>query len=692
MKPIKYLLIFGFQLLLAYSFAQTAEPNPFDFGKMWTFENPPKEWFKEAYDFQPEDQWYDDVRKSSLRFASWCSASFVSPDGLIMTNHHCARIAITDAQREGENFDAYGYYAPTLADERKAEGLYVEQMVQVADITDEVLDLLDTPRNDLDRAQQIDAALKQIEKSYGNKDGWKGLRLQSVSFYSGVKFSLYGYKRYDDIRLVFYPELDLGLYGGDPDNFTYPRYNLDVSFWRAYDENGEPMDTSENYLVFNPDGVREGEPTFVVGNPGSTERYRTVAQLEYDRDYRYPMTLRYLHNRHNLLLEEYHELAKDPEKDLEAQKKNQEAFRISNSIKSTEGILRGLKDPELFGRKVEMEKYIRSQKPGLDYWEQMSKEYEQLIPVTWASTHLRPSALRGSVLTAMHLLYNFENAIEEEVPADQVEEARNQILELLQETNSPREQRLFTLLINELKADVYPGDDTIDQILEGKTADQFVNELFENSVFFNKKRTEKLLAKPKNLAQSEDVLIRTARVLIPKYQDAALAYATSAPKRSQLGTRIARATFDVFGSSLPPDATFTLRIADGMVKGFDYNGTVAPFKTTYYGLYDRHYSNDGEFPWSLPDRWKNPPVELLRAPINFVSTNDIIGGNSGSPMINRDKEVVGLIFDSNIQSLPSRFIFDEKDGRTVSVHAGGIYAALEYIYKADRILKELDGK
>lgn len=692
MKYLRNFLLFGALLAFSLTFSQGETPNPFDFGKMWTFENPPKEWFKEAYQFEPSDEWYDSVRKSSLRFASWCSASFVSPDGLIMTNHHCARIAITDSQMEGENFDANGFYAPTMADERKTEGLFVEQMVQVADITEEVMALVSNPANEMDQSQQIEVALKKVQEAYSQKAGWEGLRLQTVSFYSGVRFSIYGYKRYDDIRLVFYPELDLGLYGGDPDNFTYPRYNLDVSFYRAYDENGQPLDTSDNYLVFNPDGVSEGEPTFVVGNPGRTERYRTVAQLEYDRDYRYPMSLRYLHNRHDLLMEEYAELSKDPSKDLEAQKKNQEAFRLSNSIKSTEGILRGLKDAELFGRKVEMENYIRSKNPGLDHWDKMKAEYDLLIPHTWAINHLNPSPLRGEVLTAMHGLYSFENSIEEEISEEDLEKGRQDILELLTGMDTPRQRKLFRLLMGELQADVYPGNDAVERVLQGRSADQFVDELFESTVFTDQKKATRLLEKPKKLAKSDDILLHAARILIPQFYDAALAYSASSPKREQLGTLIAQVTFDVFGSSLPPDATFTLRLADGVVKGFDYNGTQAPYKTTYFGLYDRHYSNDGEFPWSLPERWKNPPVELLKAPINFVTTNDIIGGNSGSPMINKNREAIGLIFDSNIQSLPSRFIFDEKDGRTVSVHAGGIHAALKYIYKADRIIEELEGE
>ena len=232
--------LFSILLLLPFLvLAQEEQPNPFDFGKMWTFENPPVEWFKEAYDFDPGMPWFDDVRKSSLRFATWCSASFVSPDGLIMTNHHCSRDVVADLQKEGENFDKQGFYAATLADERKADGLFVEQLIMTADITDEMLN------------SEAENPSDAIKEKYSEMEGWSGLRLQVVSYYSGGRYSLYGYKRFDDIRLVWIPELDLGFFGGDPDNFTFPRYNLDCTFWRAYDENGTPMNTSNNYLEFN---------------------------------------------------------------------------------------------------------------------------------------------------------------------------------------------------------------------------------------------------------------------------------------------------------------------------------------------------------------------------------------------------------------------------------------------------------
>ena len=405
--------LFSILLLLPFLvLAQEEQPNPFDFGKMWTFENPPVEWFKKAYDFDPGMPWFDDVRKSSLRFATWCSASFVSPDGLIMTNHHCSRDVVADLQKEGENFDKQGFYAATLADERKADGLFVEQLIMTADITEEMVN------------SEAENPSDAIKEKYSEMEGWSGLRLQVVSYYSGGRYSLYGYKRFDDIRLVWIPELDLGFFGGDPDNFTFPRYNLDCTFWRAYDENGTPMNTSDNYLEFNINGVEEGDPVFVVGNPGSTERYRTVAQLEYDRDIRYPMTYKFLKNRNDLLVEEYNEIIKDPSKEFEAQALLNQIANVANGMKAYGGIVGGLNDENLFGRKVAMENYIRSKSENQEYWEELKSEYDKLLPHGWAVTNLSPSGLRGGIYNLMFNVYQYEQSVASEASEDDLKKQK----------------------------------------------------------------------------------------------------------------------------------------------------------------------------------------------------------------------------------------------------------------------------
>lgn len=683
MRSMKtYFLLIGALLFnMTIGIGQEKGSSPYDFGKMWTFENPPKDWFTEAYDFTPDEAWWDDVRNASLRFASWCSASFVSPDGLIMTNHHCSRDVSIALQKEGESFEKNSFYAPTRAEERKAEGLFVEQLIKVADITDEILSMTKSAENDAAALELRAKAIAETEAKYTTMEGWEGLRLQTVTYYSGGKFSLYGYKKYEDIRLVFIPELDLGFYGGDPDNFTYPRYNLDCTFWRAYDENGEPVNTSAHYYKFNTDGIHDGEPIFVIGNPGSTERYRTVAQLEFDRDQRWPHVHKFLQNRHDLLLAEYNE---KPDEDLLST-----VFNLSNSMKAIGGRIDGLNDPALFNRKVDMENKIKAKSPGVTYWDELDAEYEKLLPHAWAINHLGPSGLRGKALMLLHSLNKYEESIEAKATDEEMEEARTGIMELAKSIEEPKEKVLFTTLLNELKEDIYPGNYAITMMLDGKTVDEYVDYVYDKTEFTDEKKASKMLKKSKKVKKSDDPLLEAARILIPQYKTAVKMFSESGAFRKGLEAKIAKQAFNVYGTSLPPDATFTLRISDGVVKGYDYNGTTAPYKTTYFGLYDRHYSNDQKFPWALPEKWQNPPMELLMSPINFVSTNDIIGGNSGSAIINRNKEAVGLIFDGNIESLPGSFIFDEEANRAVSVHAGGIVAALQYVYKAEALVKEL---
>ena len=672
-------------LILVGIAAIAQSPSPFDFGKMWTFENPPTEWFQEAYGMDVDQAWFDNVRESSLRFATWCSASFVSPNGLIMTNHHCSQSEIYPLQKDGEDFDKNGFVAAGMEDERKAEGLFVEQLIKVDDITDRVKSMLGATENEADRQAQIGQALIDIENEYAGKEEWDGLRLQVVTYYSGGKFSIYGYKRYDDIRLVFIPEENLGFYGGDPDNFTYPRYNLDCTFWRAYDENGQPVDSRDNYFKFNPDGVEEGTPVFIVGNPGSTERYRTVSQLEYDRDFRYPTQIKWMQDRYELMEMMYE---KDPNDDLKST-----MFSYSNSLKATRGILEGLEDPELFARKVAMEKLVRSKAGDVDYWDQLTDYYDELGPKVAELQVLQPNPdNQGYIIALLPAFYQYQRIAEENPDDAGLEQMRTEIVGAVKEIDWEQEKAVLTVVLNELQELASSDDTYLDELMGDMSTEEYVAKIMDKSVLTDPDKLDKMLSKPKKAAKGKDDIFSMAEILFPQYMEAAETFRGTSAERNALEEKVANETFKVFGDDLPPDATFTLRISDGVVKRYEYNGTTAPYKTTFFGLYDRHYSNNQEFPWALPEKWANPPMELLMSPMNFVSTNDIIGGNSGSPVINQDGEAVGLVFDGNIESLPGNFIFDEEYNRSVSVHAGGIIAAMRHIYKADRLADELLGE
>ncbi|MBL0100310.1 MAG: S46 family peptidase [Saprospiraceae bacterium] len=437
-------------------------------------------------------------------------------------------------------------------------------------------------------------------------------------------------------------------------------------------------------------GANEGEPVFVVGNPGRTERYRTVSQLTYDRDYRYPFQYKFLKNRNDMMMRKYNIIKKDPAKEFEAQELLNEIAGVANSMKAFGGIAKGLKDPALFGRKAEMENYIRSKSPGVTCWDDLAKHYEVLNPNGWVMAHLQPNALRGNIYVVMHELMAYEDLVKNNGTQDKKDKLKSSITEKLKTINDPEQVELFTLWLNEVKEDIYPGDMTLQKVLGKRNISDFVKYLLKETKFTEEKKVEKFFAKEKKMEKDDDPLLEAAQIFVSRYKEGSQLFQSSHPARQALEAKIANQAFKVYGDQLPPDATFTLRISDGIIKGYDYNGTIAPVITTFFGLYDRYYSNFKVFPWSLPERWLNPPMELLKAPFNTVSTNDIIGGNSGSPLINKNKEAVGLIFDGNIESLPGNFIFDEEVNRTVSVHAGGIFAALKYIYKADRIVKEIE--
>lgn len=652
-------------IILSASFflhGQNEEFSRFDFGRMWTFEDAPLDYFNETYDLELDQAWMDKMRKSALRFSTFCSASFISDQGLIMTNHHCSRSLIPALQNENEDLLENGFYASTLEQERKAEGLFVDQLIKAKEITDEMKKLQETMSD-----EEVRSA---IEEKYKSQDEWKDLRLQIVTYYSGGKYAIYGYKRYNDIRLVLLPENDLGYFGGDPDNFTFPRYNLDFTFWRAYDDSGQPLNTSENYYPPNPDGIENDTPVFVVGNPGSTERYRTMTQLQYDRDIRRPAVLTFLESSIEILEKQ---LESKPDPDIE-----NTIFSLKNAQKAYTGMYEGLKNEEYMARKKAAESKLREEtESGFSEadnpWKQIDAIYEELKPYGAFATLLNPSPHRGQITAFIHQIANYMEEDEEE----KKDELKEKILTAAQDATSDQQVIYLQSLIDDYQkfaAEPLPYQD----------ARQILNQ----SLFRDDQKTEEWLG-INSYDNPKDPLASIAKIMIKDFNEAVRLNQLNGKKIEGYNEAIAHAAFQVFGNQLPPDATFTLRISDGKVTPFAYNGTISPIFTTYFGLYDRFYSHQKQFPWSIPQRWLNPKMDLLRTPLNFVSTNDIVGGNSGSAVINAKGEAVGLAFDGNINSLPGDFIFDEKVNRSVSVHMGGIIGAMKYIYRADRILKEI---
>lgn len=666
------------------------EPGRFDTGKMWTFENPPLDYFQEAYTFRPGPDWLNRVRLAALRLPN-CTASFVSPGGLVLTNHHCARESATAVSREGEDLLTNGFLAQQPEDERRVPGLYVDQLVEIRDVTADIQSALD-PR--LTEEQQVAARDAHIEDVQRQVSGETGLRCDVTSLYHGGRYSSYCYRRYDDVRLVFVPEVAIGYFGGDPDNFTYPRYAFDVSLFRVY-RDGRPL-VAEAYLPWSDSGAVADEPVFVVGNPGSTSRLNTVAQLEYRRDHQYPFTVRLISTRADILkgfMERYPDQRSAIINDY---------FSLTNALKAYTGELQGLRNRELMGRKREFERRFRQAVAADstltaqygDLWDEIADLRAQIAEVAPRLNALNQGGiLRSRTLEVAASMIQYAQAASGGfAPDSMLRQVRDQIV------STGIDRRLDAQILAAQLRDavdlVGSQDPFVEEALAGRPATDAATAaaaIVNGSAIPDSAQRVALLDAPRQLLGSSDPALSLARNLLPRLQAVVRQFQSLTAAEEVRTARLARALFEVHGTAIPPDATFTLRLADGVVKSYPYNGTEAPHFTTFHGMYDRHFSSPRREEWALPRRWLAPPPAFDRStPLNLVSTNDIIGGNSGSPLINTRGQLVGLIFDGNIESLPGDFIYTTERARSVSVHSAGILEALRDLYGAMRIVAEIE--
>jgi len=672
----------------------TIKAGKFDTGRMWTFDFPPKDYFKSEYNFQPTDEWYSKVRMSALRFANYCSASFVSEDGLVMTNHHCGRESVTEVTKEGEDLHKEGFIAVNFEDERPVPGLYVDQLVLIRDVTAQIQEAIDKGTTEEEKLANKQKAIKELQSKTKEETN---LECSVVTFFNGGRYSLYGYKRYTDVRLVFAPETNAGFFGGDPDNFTYPRYTLDCTFFRVYDEEGNPLKT-ENYFKWSPNGAAPGEAVFVVGNPGRTNRLNTVAQLEYQRDYAYPITMNML----NSLVDVYSEMLSEfPDRAYELQ---DQVFSFANSQKAYNGILQGLRNPVLMQKKRDFEKNFRTEvkkRPDLnakygDLWDKITSTRSELSKYTFESAAYQVNPLFSTkyIIIAnkiVDIAKNLQLPTDQQKPDYVGEELEKTINKLYADLDVTLHEKLYMANVKAFNMLLGEENHIAKKFSGGYTGKAALTYMKTNSVIISRDKTLELVKKgPNAVLSSNDPFI----YYILNTQDKAKEFSQKSKeittRESDYVQQLGRAVFEVYGTSIPPDATFTLRIADGVVQGYKYNGTIAPPVTTFFGMYDRYHSFGKEFPFELHERWLKPGPEFqLETPFNFVSTNDIIGGNSGSPLINKNAEVVGLAFDGNIESLPGQFIFDTEANRTVSVHSAGMFEAIQDLYKLKRLSDEL---
>lgn len=669
--------------------------SPEDFGSMWTFDAVPLDRFEARYDFRPAEEWLEDVRLSALEFSTGCSASFVSENGLIMTNHHCIRGALPRIQQEGENIQRDGFYATSQSDERPFPGIFADQLVEIRDVTAEVHAAMAAGQTDDEKIKLRDQKIGEIAK--GCKEGF---HCRVITLYNGGKFSLHTYRRYNDLRLVMAPDVQITATGWDWDNFTYPRYELDFAFLRAYDENGQPVQ-SPHFFQWSRKGAADGEPVFVIGRPGNTDRLLSYSELEYYRDIRNPGIL----NLFNELYQAYYQYFRShPEREAELLS---QLLSVANTRKVYAGLNLALNDPYLMAKKKDFEEVLRKK---LEEDEKLQKEYGEL----WKKTDEAVDSLRkyGTAFRANFIL-GFGRPAHLKLAQDLVDYAEQMKLpenqreddfqpESLEETKAglrPEfadiafEKLLIAAHANFLGKVAGKDSELLKMAYGGLMGQGAANFIMEKSTVASPERLKALLEEgPDAILSSDDPYIRFvlhSRKRLDEINPVLQGAQNTLEVQNQ---RLGRLIFELFGGATPPDATSSLRISDGRVLGYEYNGTLAPAKTTYYGLWDRYYSfGQASYPWGLHERWKTPPPGLdLSVPICFASTNDIVGGNSGSALINQRGEVVGLAHDGNLESIAGGYAFLPEANRTIATDSWGLMEALKLVYKTDRLVKELE--
>jgi hypothetical protein len=663
---------------------------------MWTFDNPPVHQLQERYGFTPTPAWLDHVRLSSVRFNDGGSGSFVSSHGLVLTNHHVAMGQLQKVSSPQKDYVAEGFYARSRAEELKCPDLELNVLVSMEDVTKRMQGSLRPDMSDEAALKARKAEIAKIEKESTDSTG---LRSDVVTLYAGGEYWLYRYKKYTDIRLVFAPERQIAFFGGDPDNFTYPRYDIDFALFRVY-ENDKPVE-SRDCLKWNPAGAGEGELVFVSGHPGSTSRLDTMAQIETQREYGLPLTLKLLNNRLELARRYSGRGSEQARQALNL------IFGLENSLKAYRGMAQGLADKDLVAKK---------QKDEADFRALVARrpEWQELYGVAWDSiaqaeakerqvsrTHRLRSTLGGYRLP--NLALNLVRLVTEVKKPDgvrldgyhdsQLESLRFRLFSPAPVYPQFEEAMLAGTLAFTLD-ELGPDDPFVKAVLNGRSPEEVAKEVVAGTKLADPAFRKSLVDGGEAAVQaSTDPMIRLARQADPfgreviKWQEDNVQSV-----EMKAGEKIGQARFAAYGKSSYPDATFTLRLAYGAVKGYPMNGTIAPVRTTLYGLFDRAYDFYLKPPFDVPRHFLERRSSLdLSTPVDFVSTCDIIGGNSGSPVINKQGELVGLIFDGNIESLVGDYVYNEENNRAVAVHSAAMIEVLRKVYDAGALADELLG-